>query len=185
MRQFLLLCLIFFSISSCAKKTVNIDEEVDEEIEQISQPLNTIINENSHPMEGTFILNQDNQAVVTAVNFSGSEENYIFNVELTSPDTGCDQYADWWEIFNKEGQLIYRRILTHSHVNEQPFTRGGGLVEIKEDTFVYIRGHMNNLGYGSLVYGGTVKDGFEAIELPIEFAAELAELEPLPTSCAF
>jgi len=143
------------------------------------------IAENNNPMEGTFMLNQDSQAVVTAVSFTGSEDNYTFSVTLESPDTGCDQYADWWEIFDKEENLIYRRILAHSHVNEQPFTRSGGSVEIKEDTFVYIRGHMNELGYGSLVFGGTVKDGFEAMELPIEFAAILSGIDPLPTNCSF
>jgi len=175
MRTFILLLFIsIFSILACAKKTVNITEEE-----------TSILDENSNSMEETPIRNQDGKAVVTAVDVSGSEDNYIFSVTLESPDTGCDQYADWWEIFDKEENLIYRRILTHSHVNEQPFTRAGGAVAIKEDTFVYIRGHMNNLGYSSLVFGGTVKDGFEALELSIEFAAELVETAPLPNDCAF
>ncbi len=173
MRLFLLLYISIFSIIACAKKTVIVPEEV------------VTMNENNNPMEGTFVLNQDSQAVVTAVDFTGSEDNYNFSVTLKSPDTGCDQYADWWEVLDKEGNLIYRRILAHSHVNEQPFTRSGGPVAIKENTFVYIRGHMNELGYGSLVFGGTIKDGFESIELPVEFATELAETEPLPTNCAF
>ena len=135
--------------------------------------------------EGTFNLNQDSQAVVSAVNYSGSEGNYTFSVELTSPDTGCDQYADWWEIFDKEGQLLYRRVLGHSHVNEQPFTRSGGPVAITPTTFIYIRGHMNTLGYGSLVFSGTIEDGFSAAELPIEFAGDLVSADPLPTGCAF
>lgn len=174
MRPFILLFISIFSILACAKKTANITEE---EI--------ATTGENSNPMEGTFILNQDSQAVVTAVSFTGSEDDYTFSVTLESPDTGCDQYADWWEVFDKEGNLIYRRILLHSHVNEQPFTRSGGSVEIKEDTFVYIRGHMNELGYGSLVFGGTIKDGFEAMELPIEFAAILSGIDPLPDGCSF
>lgn len=174
MRLFILLNIFIFSIIACAKKTVTIPEE---EV--------ATMNENNNPMEGTFILNQDSQAVVTAVSFTGSEDDYTFSVTLESPDTGCDQYADWWEVFDKEGKLIYRRILGHSHVNEQPFTRSGGPVKISIETFVYIRGHMNNWGYGSLVLGGTIKDGFEAIELPIEFAKDLAEAAPLPTSCAF
>ncbi|MEM1121146.1 MAG: hypothetical protein AAGJ18_11910 [Bacteroidota bacterium] len=135
--------------------------------------------------EGTFQLNVDSQAVVTAVSVTGSTENYTFSVEISSPDTGCEQYANWWEVFDTKGQLLYRRILGHSHVNEQPFTRSGGPVKIAEDTFVYVRAHMNNFGYGSLVFGGSVEDGFEKLELPVEFAANLAETEPLPTNCAF
>jgi len=153
--------------------------------EETVASMDTTMTNNNNPMEGTLILEQDSQAVVTAVRFTGNEEEYTFSVTLKSPDTGCGQYADWWEVFDKEENLIYRRILAHSHVNEQPFTRSGGPVAIKENTFVYIRGHMNELGYGSLVFGGTVKDGFEAMELPIEFAAILSGIEPLPTNCSF
>ena len=145
-----------------------------------STPIETI------PMPtDTFNIDRDSQAVVENVSFSGNEEEYSFSVQLKSPDTGCDQYADWWEVFGEDGTLLYRRILLHSHVNEQPFSRSGGPIKITADTFVYIRAHMNNLGYGSLVMGGTVKDGFEAIELPVNFAADLATTSPLPDGCAF
>lgn len=185
MRPLILLFIISFSLLACAKKTINVGEEEITVDTSTILDTDTTITENSNPMEGTMITNQDSQAVVTSVNVSGSEDNYTFSVSLKSPDTGCDQFADWWEVFDKEEQLIYRRILLHSHVNEQPFTRSGGAVNIKADTFVYIRGHMNKMGYGSLVFGGTVKDGFEAMELPIEFAANLAGIAPLPTGCSF
>ena len=172
---------LLFSLLACSKKTASV-EEVPDAIVDTTDSTDT---QNMNTMEGTFILDQDSQAVVSAVSFTGNEENYTFNVRLESPDTGCDQYADWWEVFNEEGELLYRRILAHSHVGEQPFSRSGGPINIKETDFVYVRGHMNNLGYGSLVFGGTVKDGFEAKELPIEFAADLEETAPLPTSCAF
>ena len=102
-----------------------------------------------------------------------------------SPDTGCDQYADWWEIITPEGKLLYRRILGHSHVDEQPFSRSGGPVAIKADTTVIIRIHMNNTGYASLAQRGTVTDGFKMIELESNFANQLSEQEPLPNNCAF
>ena len=57
-------------------------------------------------------------ASVTEISWTGEEHNYTFSVTLRSPDTGCEQYADWWEIIDLEGNLIYRRILGHSHVNE-------------------------------------------------------------------
>ena len=131
------------------------------------------------------VTSQSGLAAVTSVVVTGESGNYSFGVTIESPDTGCNQYADWWEILDQEGNLIYRRVLLHSHVTEQPFTRSGGPVQIAADTFVYIRGHMNNLGYGSLVFGGTINDGFETIELPSNFAINLAEVEPLPDGCAF
>lgn len=180
-RMLVLLLFTTFSILNCAQKTTTLEDIPDTTINSVD----STTNQNTNMPTGTITIERDSQAVVEAVTFSGEEENYTFQVRLRSPDTGCDQYADWWEVFNEDGQLIYRRILAHSHVNEQPFTRSGGPVNIKNNDFVYIRGHMNNLGYGSLVFGGTIQDGFGAQELPIEFAADLAGVEPLPTNCAF
>ena len=61
------------------------------------------------------------KADITAVKASGSDGNYQFSVTIKSPDTGCDQYADWWEVIDEDGNLLYRRILMHSHVNEIPW----------------------------------------------------------------
>ncbi len=122
---------------------------------------------------------------VTGVSVSGPENEYTFSVTLKSPDTGCDQYADWWEVVDMEGKLLYRRILTHSHAKEQPFTRPGGTVDISEGQLVYIRGHMNNSGYGTKAFKGSAANGFSSQELDVEFAKNLQKMEPLPQGCAF
>ena len=127
----------------------------------------------------------DSQAVVTNVTFSGQENNYTFQVTIESPDLGCNQYADWWEVFTPDSTLIYRRILAHSHVNEQPFTRSGGTVKISASQQIYVRAHMNNLGYGSLVFSGTVVEGLSPDTIAVNFAQGLRNVEPLPTNCAF
>ncbi|PRX57940.1 hypothetical protein [Flagellimonas meridianipacifica] len=124
-------------------------------------------------------------AKVTAVSISGSENAYTFQVTISSPDLGCNQYADWWEVIDMEGNLVYRRILAHSHVNEQPFTRSGGQVQISAGTKVYIRAHMNNSGYGINIFRGSVSDGFNAFELSSDFAKNLESEQPLPSGCAF
>jgi len=127
----------------------------------------------------------EDQAEVTDVTCTGQANNYTLSVTIKSPDTGCDQYADWWEVFTQEGDLIYRRILGHSHVDEQPFTRSGGVVDVGPDDFIYVRAHMNNLGYGSLVFSGTLRNDLKADTLEANFALELETTEPLPTNCAF
>jgi len=124
-------------------------------------------------------------ADVTAVSASGEAGAYQFSVTIRSPDTGCEQYADWWEVLDEDGNLLYRRILTHSHAGEQPFTRSGGPVPIEADRVVIIRAHMHPYSYGVTVFKGTVEDGFVETILAQSFAIDLETVEPLPTSCAF
>lgn len=124
-------------------------------------------------------------AQVTNVTVSGEENRYVFSVTIASPDLGCDQYADWWEVIDLEGNLLFRRVLAHSHVTEQPFTRSGGSVPILENTEVYVRAHMNTTSYGSVVFKGSVSNGFSSDNLDGEFARVLENTDPLPNGCAF
>jgi len=124
-------------------------------------------------------------ADVLVVKISGNPNDYTFSVTLESPDTGCDQYANWWEVITPGGDLVYRRILGHSHVNEQPFTRSGGPVQISEDQEVIIRAHMNNTGYGGKAMRGSVAAGFKPVVLEKDFAGYLETEEPQPSGCAF
>jgi len=124
-------------------------------------------------------------AAVTQVAVKEQNQSYWFEVTVKSPDEGCEQYADWWEIIDETGELLYRRILMHSHINEQPFTRSGGPLKISPDKIIIIRAHMNNLGYGEKVMKGTVKDGFKSATLSEAFAKSLEKTEPLPVGCRF
>ena len=125
-------------------------------------------------------------ADVVAVDVTGESGAYTFAVTVRSPDTGCDRYADWWEVVDDAGaSLIYRRILAHSHVDEQPFTRTGGPVVVAEDAVVVVRAHLAPGGYGGAVMRGTVAAGFEAATLGTEWGAGLEESAPQPDGCAF
>lgn len=124
-------------------------------------------------------------ADIISVEVSGVDNNYIFNVGISSPDTGCDQYANWWEVISTDGQLIYRRILGHSHVAEQPFVRSGGEMKIGEEQIVIIRAHMNTSGYGGIQFSGSTASGFEKILGNKEFAPHLSKEYPQPSGCAF
>ncbi|WP_159090871.1 hypothetical protein [Aquimarina aquimarini] len=125
------------------------------------------------------------QAEIISVTVSGDEGNYSFAVGIKSPDKGCEQYADWWEVISDEGALLYRRILAHSHVNEQPFVRSGGPIAINKEQTVYIRVHMNTSGYSDKVFTGNVNQGFKKGTLESTFAVDLQTKEPLPDGCAF
>ncbi|MCB9741339.1 MAG: hypothetical protein H6740_01820 [Alphaproteobacteria bacterium] len=106
-------------------------------------------------------------------------------VTVSSPDTGCGCYADWWEVLDAEGALLYRRVLAHSHVEGQPFTRGGGPVEAAPDQVLWVRAHMAPGGYGGQAFTGTLAGGFAAGALPAGFAAGLESAAPQPDGCAF
>ncbi len=124
-------------------------------------------------------------ANIVSVEVSGNENSYTFKVGIKSPDTGCDQYANWWEVLSEDGKLIYRRILGHSHVNEQPFIRSGGTVAIGKEQIVWVRAHMNNSGYGGEVFKGTVKEGFAKFDADTNFSKEIEAESPQPNGCAF
>ncbi len=134
----------------------------------------------THPSEG-------GEAAVTEATFTGEPGAYQVAVTVTSPDTGCEQYADWWEVLSADGELLYRRILAHSHVDEQPFTRSGGPVEIAPTDLIFIRVHMNNTGYSSQVLQGTVANGFRTTTLLLgpEHSATVEAQPPQPSGCAF
>jgi glucose/arabinose dehydrogenase len=126
-----------------------------------------------------------NTSDILSIRAVGEPNAYNFAVEVASPDTGCDQYADWWEVVSEGGDLIYRRTLLHSHVNEQPFTRSGGPVSIGTNTVVIVRAHMYPGGYGGTTMRGSVASGFEIWNADIDFAAELEEAPPQPPECGF
>lgn len=124
-------------------------------------------------------------ANVISVAVRGRPGAYEFDVGIRSADAGCQRYADWWEVVSEDGKLLYRRVLAHSHVDEQPFTRAGGPVPVAPETTVWVRAHMHPTGYGGKAFRGSVAGGFGAAELPATFAPELARQPPLPDSCAF
>lgn len=123
--------------------------------------------------------------VVAAKATESNANQYNFSVTVQSPDTGCDAYANWWEVITPDGELLYRRILAHSHVDEQPFTRSGGPVEVGATDEVIVRSHMHPTGYIPQAMKGTPTTGFTSTILPEDFAQALAEAEPQPGGCAF
>lgn len=124
-------------------------------------------------------------ADVVSVQVDGASGDYRLRVTVRSPDTGCERYADWWEVVGEDGELSYRRILAHSHAGEQPFTRSGGPVEAANGTTVWIRAHMSDAGYGGQAMTGALPGPFEVAAPPPGFAASLETSPPLPEGCAF
>ncbi len=77
------------------------------------------------------VASNDMCADVTKVEIAAeSGGTYRFDVTVRSEETGWDKYADAWEVRGPNGSVLGTRILAHPHVDEQPFTRSLGQVEI-------------------------------------------------------
>nr|PZN27556.1 MAG: hypothetical protein DIU78_04785 [Pseudomonadota bacterium] len=135
-------------------------------------------------------------ANVTAVSATGSSGSYTFSVSVESADIDCTQYADFWEVLDTTGTLVYRRILEHSHTDANgttdpdapgnTFTRSGGPVAVTEDREVIVRAHMSNAGYNGVAMRGSVATGFVAApDIGSDFAADVEDDPPQPGTCQF
>lgn len=97
-------------------------------------------------------------ASIEAVKVTKSGESWNFSVTLLHEDTGWDDYADGWRIVLEDGTEIGYRKLFHPHVNEQPFTRSLGGVEISHDTKrVYVEASTSTDGWGAARFAVDLK----------------------------
>ena len=119
-------------------------------------------------------------ANILSAESSGGEGKYHLSVNILSSDIGCKDYANWWEVISGEGTLLYRRILLHSHENEQPFERSGGPIFASADETLWIRAHMKHSGYGGVVLRGSFSSGFVPAIAPDDLATEVEQQPPQP-----
>ncbi len=137
------------------------------------------------PGDASDDVSDNDFADVPAVSATGQDGDWTFSVTILSPDTGCEQYADWWEVLSPEGELLFRRILNHSHPDEQPFTRTGSPVPVAGSDEVIVRAHLHPTGYGGAAMLGSVSSGFSTTALTEGFAASVETADPQPDGCAF
>ena len=85
---------------------------------------------------------------IEAVEARQSGDRWNFSVTLRHADSGWEHYADGWEIRSPDGEVLGYRELLHPHVNEQPFTRSLGGVEIPADQqTIVVRAHCRVDGW--------------------------------------
>ena len=125
-------------------------------------------------------------AHVIGVSATGSDGQWTFSVTIESDETGCGQYADWWELVSTDGELVYRRILDHSHPDDQPFTRAAKQsIDVTSTTELFARAHLAPGGYVGRVFGGSIDAGFLETQVSGDFASALASVPPQPEGCLF
>jgi hypothetical protein len=89
-------------------------------------------------------------AAVVAADATLSGDGWRFDVTISHPETGWDDYADGCRVEGPDGTVLGERPLTHPHVNEQPFTRSLSGVAIPEGLDrVAIRARTSVEGWGN------------------------------------
>lgn len=91
-----------------------------------------------------------NEAEVQDVSVSKTNGGYTFAVKILHEDSGWKHYVDAYEILDKDGNILGKRVLWHPHENEQPFTRSLTNVKINNIQTVYVRAHDSVDGYSAL-----------------------------------
>ena len=91
--------------------------------------------------------------VVENVTARTSGDGWRFDVTIRHPDTGWDHYADGWQVLYMDGNELGMRVLYHPHVDEQPFTRSLGSVQVPKDAKqVQIRARDSVHGWNADTY---------------------------------
>ncbi len=72
----------------------------------------------------------DKARVLKATASANVGGSYTFSATIAHADTGWKHYADKFEVLAPDGKVLGTRILYHPHVDEQPFTRSLGGVQI-------------------------------------------------------
>jgi hypothetical protein len=75
-------------------------------------------------------------------------EEWTFAVTVRHADRDPDHWADWWRVRTPEGRELGRRVLLHSHVDEQPFTRDERIRIPAGVRVVVVEGHDKVHGLG-------------------------------------
>lgn len=98
----------------------------------------------------------DEPSVLDVVAVANADGSYGFSATVSHRDEGWKHYANKWEVVMPDGKVAGERVLFHPHVNEQPFTRSLGRVEVPIGTTeVTIRAYCSVTGAGSRTF--TVK----------------------------
>jgi hypothetical protein len=75
-------------------------------------------------------------------------DTWTFAVTVRHDDHDPDHWADWWRVRTMDGRELGRRMLLHSHVDEQPFTRDERIRIPRDVRTVVVEAHDKLHGLG-------------------------------------
>lgn len=80
---------------------------------------------------------------ITLVN----NDNWRFDVTLSSPYDTAERYADAWRVLDDTGKELGIRVLAHDHASEQPFTRSETIQVPRRLDMVFVEGRDQDNGW--------------------------------------
>ena len=81
-------------------------------------------------------------SVLDATVSANANGTYAVSATIFHKDEGWSHYADKFDVLTPDGKVIATRTLFHPHVDEQPFTRSIGNVQVPVGvTEIVIRAH--------------------------------------------
>ena len=86
-------------------------------------------------------------AEIVSAEAARAGEAWRVSVTLRHADTGWDDYADGWRVI-AGGKVVGTRVLTHPHVEEQPFTRSLTLAIPEGVETVEVEASTSTTGWG-------------------------------------
>jgi hypothetical protein len=87
---------------------------------------------------GDFNADRDFAQVLEVEAWRALNGKWVFSVTIDHRDEllddGSEHYADQWQVIDpRNNNVLATRVLTHSHINEMPFTRSMSGIEIPEE----------------------------------------------------
>lgn len=76
-----------------------------------------------------------------------NNDNWRFDVTLSSPYDTPERYADAWRVLDDMGEELGIRVLGHDHASEQPFTRSATIQVPSQLTTVFVEGRDQDNGW--------------------------------------
>lgn len=86
--------------------------------------------------------------VINVAAVQDAPEQWTFNVTVSHADDDKEHWADWWRVRTPDGRELGRRVLLHSHFDEQPFTRDERITIPRGVTIVVVEAHDKVHGVG-------------------------------------
>lgn len=125
-----------------------IDAEVEEMLEAAAaERAERVATPEPTTTPGPVVFGDDYPEVIAVAVDLVNNDNWRFDVTLSSPYDTPKRYADAWRVLDESGRQLGIRELGHDHASEQPFTRSETVRVPRGTTTVWVEGRDQANGW--------------------------------------